>query len=338
MTHTLTRLLVCALCLGFGSGCNDAMPGYLLEQGLKQGGLLLKGESINDLIAKKDLDPKTEHSLKLALDVVDFAKRDLQMNTGGAYQKFVRLDRPWVTQIVMAAYPDRLEPYLFSYPLFGDLPYKGFFDESEAQRLEQKLKTKGLDTFRRPVEAFSSTGWLPDPLISTMLTSDARLIEILIHELTHTHFYFASEADFNEAFASWMGFKGALMYIDARGPSSTKAALKAELEAKLKRQKAFAVVIKQLCKDIKALYESKGIAARVEAFSLIQKRLSQTPGLEHLASEPWNNALLLSYGTYYELFDPIDQYAVKHKLSPPEFLKRVKSQGPSIIAEIAPKI
>lgn len=67
-----------------------------------------------------------------------------------------------------------------------------------------------LDTYRRPVEAFSTTGWLPDPILSTMFSKADRFIELIFHELTHSTFYFESELDFNEAFASWMGYRGAI--------------------------------------------------------------------------------------------------------------------------------
>jgi len=48
----------------------------------------------------------------------------------------------------------------------------------------------------------------------------------------------------------------------------------------------------------------------------------------------WNNALVLSLGTYYELVPLIENYANSQKLDPKEFLALVVKRGPSIISEI----
>jgi predicted aminopeptidase len=326
------------------NACSDNLPAYVVKQGLKQGRLILRSQDIDSVLARPSLDPKTESYLKLAKQVVLYAHDELGMHTGQNYRKYIQLDRPWVTEVVTAAHHDKLEPFLFHYPIVGDLPYKGYFDESDAIALEEKLKSQGYDTYRRKVEAFSTAGWLPDPLTSSMLSERSRLIELLFHELTHATFYFKSYADFNEAFASWMGYKGALQFIDSSLKPSDAPELKTRLEADHKYQLAFAHVVKEILKKGHEEYaSSKNIeATRKEYFDWIEKRLASDPLFaEHAKTRSktapkiqWNNALLLSLGTYYELVEPIDQYARDHKLSPKEFLALVTKSGPSIVPQI----
>ena len=170
------------------TACDDNLVAYLTKQGFRQGSLLLSARPIEDILKDPAIDARTEKFLRLAQDVVKYAHVEVGMSVGRSYQSYARLDRPWVTQIVMAAPRDKLESYLFRYPIFGGLPYKGFFDESDAIGLEKRLEAEGLDVYRREVEAFSTTGWLPDPLLSSMLSEEARLIELLFHELTHSKF------------------------------------------------------------------------------------------------------------------------------------------------------
>lgn len=208
-------LLACLLTL---AGCQHALPFYLAEQGFKQGALHLRARSIDDVLA----DPMTEARVRSHLETVrearGYAREQLGMDTKGAYERYVALDRDWVVQAVTAAHRDRLEPSLFKYPFFGALPYRGYFDENDAREYAARLESQGLDVSVRPVQAYSTTGWLADPVYSSMFGSssappsdgEARLAELIFHELTHTQFYFSGQADFNEAFASWFGYQGAL--------------------------------------------------------------------------------------------------------------------------------
>ena len=333
ISAAITATLV-SLVLG---GCESGLLGYLAKQGMKQGGLILKARDIDEVLANPNNSSTTERYLRLTQKIVAYARDHLNMNTGRSYRKFIQLDRDWVTQIVIAAQRDRLEPYLFHYPIVGDLPYKGYFDEADAIELQDKLEKDGLDTYRRKVPAYSTTGFLPDPIISTMFDGEARFIELLFHELTHSTFYFKSEADFNEAFASWMGFRSALEFIDASPEIEHAADLKKELQADHLFQLKFAKVVRDIFKRAPDFYGEKELpGASVEKkreafFAWIRSQLGSDPDFARMNKLEWNNAFLLGLGTYYEKVEPIDSYAQREKLSPKDFLVLVKEKGPSII-------
>jgi predicted aminopeptidase len=327
---------LCALTLIILQARADNLFSYAIKQGFMQGGILLKAKDVDEVLKQENLNPQTKRFLILSKEILRFAENDLKMNTAKNYRKFIQLGRPWVTQIVVAAHKDRLESYLFSYPIVGNLPYKGFFEEADAIELQEKLKADNLDTHRRPVEAFSTTGWLPDPILSSMLSSESRFTELLFHELTHSTFYFNSQADFNEAFASWLGFRGALQFVEKNGHLYSDPA---KVLQKLKDDHFFQLRLAKTIREILAyarnFYKQKeALSKREELFSWIKSHFAKEHGFEYYAKIDWNNALLLGLGTYYELVEPIEAFAQKNRLSPSDFLQKVKTQGPSIIEEI----
>jgi predicted aminopeptidase len=169
-----------------------------------------------------------------------------------------------------------------------------------------------------------------------MFDSEARFIELLLHELTHTTFYFPSSADFNEAFASWMGFQAALAFVDQ--PKSSlinREDIKAQLQRSHRRQLKAAPWIQNALRKTRDFYEKGQVteAERVAHFEHLA-RSAEKEGLFKVPASRWNNAFLLSLGTYYEMVPSIDAYAENEKLSPPDFLKRITARGPGIIPEI----
>jgi predicted aminopeptidase len=200
--------------LGLLSACQHSLPMYLIQQGMMQGSLYMKAQPIDELLKSDDLPAKDREFLIFSRSVLDFARKDLGLKTKGSYEKFLKLDRPWVSKVVIAAYKDRAEPFLFSFPIFGKLPYRGYFEEASAQSFAEKIaREKNLDVMIRPVPAYSTTGWLSDPIVSTMFHSQADLAELLFHELVHLQFYFDSNADFNEAFATWYAGKAVRRFL-----------------------------------------------------------------------------------------------------------------------------
>jgi len=327
------RLLLAGLFIGSAAGAQTdsffSLVPYLFQEGIAQGSLLLRAKPVANVLAIKSLDPKTERFLRLSSEILKFAKEQLGMKVGRSYQTYFDTGKPWVTQVVSAAHKDRLEGFNFQYPIIGAAPYRGFFSEDDAVAFELKLRAQGFDTYRRPVEAFSSLGWLPDPLTSCMFSTESRFIEVLFHELTHLNFFFRDEADFNEAFASWMGYRAALEFVRARKDLfPNAAALETELEGMHARQLASSGKIGNILATGRTIYGKAGAtmdAKRSEFFGSITKLLG--PG-------EWNNARVLAWSTYYDLVPEIDAFASQQGLTPAAYLKRVVETGPKIIPQI----
>lgn len=110
-----------------------------------------------------------------------------------------------------------LEPKLWSFPLLGSFPYKGFFDLESAKAEMQQLNQEGYDTRIRPVGGWSTLGWTTDPILSNMLNrKEGALAELIIHELTHSTLFVKDNIEFNENLASFIGEKGAVWFLNEK--------------------------------------------------------------------------------------------------------------------------
>jgi predicted aminopeptidase len=320
------------------TSCDYDIPGYALRQGLKHGAILMKAQNIPDLLKQKNLDPETEQLLIISQEVLKYAKQN-GFYTGKNYRTYVALDRDWITQIVTASRQDKLEPLLFDYPILGKLPYQGFYDAVDAEELAERLRGQGWDVYERKVEAFSSVGWFPDPLVSTMLKSPSRLIELLFHELTHATFYFSGDADFNEAFASWIGQAVALEFLNSPHnsfPQKIRERAIQEIQANRLFQERLAKTMEKILDEGHKRYALKQNLGdiRSQYFQWIQNTLKEDPLLAPLAQRKWNNATLLGFSTYYKMVPKIESWAKLKKLSPAQALIYVRDQGPQVKTEI----
>src|SRR5206468_12146722 len=100
------------------------------------------------------------------------------------------VDRGAVVHIVMAAPRDSLSPYTWWFPIVGRVPYRGYFDDADANAMAATLEKRGLDTMVRPAVAFSSLGFFDDPLLSNLLKLDrVELPGLVLHQLRHRTYY-----------------------------------------------------------------------------------------------------------------------------------------------------
>ena len=203
------------------SGCGT---GYVLRAGYEEARILWRREPITEVLAQPDLDPALRAKLELVEPVRAYAKDQLGLNIGGSYTSLARVDANQVVHVVTAAPRTRLQPVTWWFPIVGRIPYRGYFDEADAKEFAADLERDGDDTMVRPAVAFSTLGWFDDPLLSTMVRGDeSRLVETIIHELTHATRYVAGQAAFNESFAMFVGLSGAERFFAGRGDEARAA-------------------------------------------------------------------------------------------------------------------
>lgn len=165
-------------------------------------------------------------SLKSNLRIVDaiksFAFDSLGLNKSDNYSKVYDQKGKEIMFVVTACEPFQLEPKKWKFPLIGEFSYKGFFDESKANALAQKLSKEGYDTNVRTAGGWSTLGWFQDPILSNMLDDDeSGFAELLIHELTHGTLFVKDSIRFNENLATFIGIKGTEKYLIAKyGPDN----------------------------------------------------------------------------------------------------------------------
>ncbi len=224
-----------------------------------------------------------------------------------------------MTYLVQASPQYEVEHYLWSYPLVGSLPYKGFFEKEDAVKESNTLKQKGYDTMVRGVKAYSTLGWLKDPILSSMLTyKDSELVNLIIHESTHATLYIKSSADFNEQLASFVGNEGTeQFYRFKEGPLSET--LKKILNTN-HDEKMFSKFISEEIQKLKKWYadnptkhNSNDKIARLQEINknfVKIKREFVTTDFDFFEKSELNNAVLIGYKTYSE---DMDNFEIAYK-------------------------
>lgn len=292
---------ILALTVGL-SGC---WAGYAMKQGVAQVGLLLRQQPLDQAIAK--LPPKQAEMAEIAHEAKEFAVERIGLRDSGNYDTYVDVGRDALTYVVSAAPRDRLAPYLWSFPVVGAVPYKGFFSKKDALAEQAALERRGLDTYLRGVEAFSLLGILRDPLYSTMLRgSIGDLANVVIHEMTHGTVFLSGNATFNEGFATYVGDEGSLEFLAQRfgadSPQYRQARDQDEDSA------VFGAFIAQDIAELKAYYgrtdltPAQKIAGREALFDEFRARYRtlsfHTPNFGRFLEQPLNNAYFLLFETY----------------------------------------
>lgn len=192
-------------------GCS---PEYVIRGGWEQLKILSDRRPIEEVVADPDTDSEVREKLRLVRDARVFARRQLGLDPGSSFTSYATLDSDTLVLVVSAAPEFELRWKTWWFPIVGEVPYKGFFDFGEARAEAEKLEEQGYDVYLRPSGAFSTLGWLPDPILSTSLREDSLgLVETVIHEITHTTFYPKGRARFNESFANFVGWRGTIEFF-----------------------------------------------------------------------------------------------------------------------------
>lgn len=327
--HVLTFLTFTVLL----SGCQ---LGYIMKSGVGQMKLLSSRVPMEQALADSQLSEEKKSKLRLAMEAREFAEKDLQLKPTKNYTTYVELGRPYVTYVVSAAEKWKLKTYQWSYPFMGKMPYKGYFNEADAQTEEREMIAQGYDAYMRGVSAYSTLGWFNDPLLSSMLNyDDYDLVNTVIHETVHATLYIKHEADFNERLATFAGGKGAeLFYLKKEGPQSqTLQVLREEAED----HKIFSEFISAELEALRAWYdqlpaENRHEDQRLARIKEIQERFVKNlkPRLKTKSYDKFphlslNNARLLLYKTYMQDLGDFQKLYDRSGQNFAEFIKQCKS-------------
>ena len=147
------------------SGCADT--GYYWHNANGHLAVMNQRTDIDELLADDQLDPELRKRLQLVQEIRRFSIEQLDLPANGSYANYVELDRPYVVQNIFAAPEFSMEPKRWWYPAVGKLSYRGFFSEKAADRLAGNLRKRHFDVFVAGVDAYSTLGWLNDPVLST---------------------------------------------------------------------------------------------------------------------------------------------------------------------------
>jgi predicted aminopeptidase len=263
--------LAVALLLG---GC--LMPRYLAQAASGQLALLHDARPIDDVVRDPDVPLSTRELLAEIPSIKVFAKKQ-GLKVTRNYRTFVQLDRDYAVYFVGAASRLSFTPRMWCFPIAGCFAGLGWFDEDEAVKFRDELEAAGYDAMARPASAYSTGGWFPDPLLSSMLpdgdpatldeeTGFADLANVFLHESTHATVFIPDEPYFNEGLAEYVGDQLAdALLVERYGDPSPEVQTyrdgEAWLEARTVRQL-------QAYDDLEEVYDSH----RPDAEKLKQKK------------------------------------------------------------------
>jgi len=289
-----------------GVACTGCSLPYLADTAYHHLALLAHRRPVAEVID----DPATPEPLRGQLRQVEQVRvfaRDLGLKVDDNYAAFVDVGREYVTVNLSACPPDRFAPYEWRFPFVGAAPYKGYFRVSWARREEQRLRDAGYETYLRGVPAYSTLGWLADPLFSTMVGDDPYdLADTLFHELTHATVFIRGQVPFDETLATFVAERATLAYAAER--TGTDSEEVARLRRGYAEAHRFEGLVHQLYEELDTLYRDAppDVATRRDAIyarfrDLLHDPASglTSPGYRRFADPPLNNARLLAYHRYH---------------------------------------
>lgn len=257
-------------------------------------------------------DARTSPALKKKLEQVEemrkFAEEHLSLPGRESYGKYADLGREHVTWVLYAAPEFSLEPKTWWYPTLGKLDYRGFFDPESTEKLAGKLRGEGYDVYTGGVDAYSTLGWLHDPVLNTFVGSaDVDLAELIFHELTHRKYFRSGATAFNESLANAVAEEGVKRWLAHHG---RRVDLR-RFEERLVRRGQFYEQIDRTRADLAALYASgvpeeemrkrkKGLYRALQGSFRELRRKWGGRGLERWMTIELGNAHLVSVATYHE--------------------------------------
>ena len=269
---------------------------------------------IEAILADPDTRDELRHRLETVQQVRSYANT-LGLEIDEQYTTYVDWPGDRVITTVIATRPGEVVPAGFWFPFLGRLPYKGFFDPSRAEAEAASLREEGLDVCVVAVPAYSTLGWLKDPVTAPMLLrGEGPAVETILHELVHATVYVKDHIDFDETAASFVGQEASVEFYELKRSAATARARRRAVDD----ERAIAAALAALRETVEDLYATteagpKRDAARAE---LSRRARSEIGGLPLHESEPLeiaagirlNDACLALSGTYG---GSMDRYARK---------------------------
>lgn len=285
-------------------GCEDLR--FYSQAARGQLDLVWRRRAIESVIADPVTTARLRQQLLLVQQIRTFARLQLGLPADRDFGYYVELGRPYPVWSVMAAPELSLTPYQWCYPLVGCLGYRGYFSQTGADALAERLRARGLEVAVGGAADYSTLGHLNDPVLSSFVyENDADLAELLFHELAHVRLFAAGDTVFNESFAVTVAEEGLqrfnsvhpvdlAQHADFRQRQSEFVALVMRHRARLQ-----AIFAAPLPDEAKRAQKLQAYAAMRSDYAALKQRWGGYTGYDAWMRAA-NNARLNGVATYYD--------------------------------------
>ena len=224
--------------------------------------LLGNARPIGDVVRDPDTPLRTAMLLAEIPAIRDYG-RSYGLTITRNYRNYTDLGRrPATVWFVGAADPLQFRPIPWCFPIAGCFPGLGWCEEDDAVAVKQARDAKGYDAIVRAAGAFSTGGWFPDPVVSTMLgggdSALPELANVILHESVHATAFVQGAQFFNERFANYVADALTENWVELRlGPGSPE-----EVAWRLGQALNLPRVARQLAtyKALKAVYDDRSLS------------------------------------------------------------------------------
>jgi predicted aminopeptidase len=211
-----------ALFIGFVAYNYDSAL-YAFRQAKGQLKIISNTRPVKEVLNDKTFPDSLKNRIRLIQEIKKFAVDSLGLNPSENYTTFYDQHQKPILWVITACQPFELKAKKWHFPIIGTFSYKGHFEKNIADLELKNLKSQGFDTQLNEVSAWSTLGYLKDPILSSMLEkSEGRLAALIIHELTHGTLFVKNNLEFNENLADFVGDYGAIRFLESRYGENSK--------------------------------------------------------------------------------------------------------------------
>ncbi len=319
------------------AGCGNVL--YLSKLGWHQAYITFHSVPVQEVLEDEGMSDEIKEKIKFIQEVKRYGEEKLGLRKTKSYSKFFEVKGP-ILYVVTASEKDRLQIHQWSFPIVGKVTYKGFFTKEEALHEQNFLEKKDLDTFVHGVGAYSTLGWLKDPIFSSILKwNDVTLANLILHEMTHAAVYFKGETDLNEQIATFVGNQGAIHFlVEKFGVGSKKVIEAVHLQ---EDDLVFSNWIDQACQRLSNFYAEKisreeKLRGRIGVFESVKEELKRiqaqfkTDQYKGFEKVDLNNAVLLAYRRYLhrlKKFEILYEHLGRDLKRVVEYFKMIQTSG-----------
>ena len=196
---------------------------YLVKISYGQVQILINTEKIETILKNDKLSKENRQKILWVEEIKKYSVDSLGYKSTKNFTTYFNQHNQPILWIVTACKPFSFEAFEWSFPIVGNVSYKGFFNKNIAEKERFKLYMQGYDADISEVSAWSTLGWLPDPVLSSMLSkSKGRMANLFFHELFHATYYAPSSVDVNENLANFIARKATLQFLQNDTAELTK--------------------------------------------------------------------------------------------------------------------